>query len=312
MTNYEQVNSPENKELRKQQIIKSVNTLMKAERDSRGHRQHEGSIPAFDIEAYPELLDKLAQIGPHFEDSLYIAQMILALWTKIEENFKLDEKDRSQLMICALLHDIGKSGPLHAKAQLREVITKIFATPSKRISLKVADGSGSHDKTVSEFLTEINLPDKEKAVAMLKKELDVDAQQELIIDFWRRHVDWTFDILRDYEGDIRNFINPTVVNISASHHILDGKNPAKLKDSQIPSEARILEIAEKYEVLTMVDKYQAFIERSGLSHEQAIEALQALVKENKSLPITARAIYFKVIEILDASKSELSGLTRQS
>lgn len=146
------ISSQNEHEQRKIQIITAVKALMEEEKSQSGHHGFELSTPTFKIEEYPEILDRLASLGSHFEDSIYMARMIFVLWEKFAQQFKLQDKDRSQMMICALLHDIGKSGPMHVKPELKGVISRLFATPQKRISLKTVKDGKEKSKTVSEFM----------------------------------------------------------------------------------------------------------------------------------------------------------------
>ena len=58
---------------------------------------------------------------------------------------------------------------------------------------------------------------------------------------------------------------------------------------------RWIELIEEYQILTLVDKYQAFRERSHLSHDQAIKAIRTVV-EGSNLSAKLKASYFQIID----------------
>jgi HD-GYP domain-containing protein (c-di-GMP phosphodiesterase class II) len=244
------------------------------------------------IEEYPEIFERLTEIDgsreSHFYDSAKMAEMIDLLWEKLE----LKGISREKMKLCALLHDIGKSGPEKSSPRAHEAVKKLFQhKPFK----------DSSTKPIRVALRDENFPGREEIEKILGEELGIDVEKERMIDFWRRHVDWTYEILQAHKGGP---IDDEVISVASSHHILDGKNPAGLSLETIPSDAKVLEAMDKYQILTLIDKYQAYRGRSAYSHEEAIQALEEIVAKS-SLPKVAEKEYLRFIKILAESKKEL-------
>jgi len=244
-----------------------------------------------DIKEYPQILERLTELNErkesHFYDAVKMTEIIDLLWDKIESKNISKEK----MKICALLHDIGKSGPEEASPSVRKIIEKLFEHKTFR---------DSRDKSIREALEEEKIEDKESVLKLLK-ELKIDIDKEKMIDFWHRHADWTYEILKNNQ---KGEIDEEVVIIASSHHILDGKNPANLPAEEIPDDAKTLEIMDKYQILTLIDKYQAYRGRSAYSHEEAIKALENTIKKS-SLKEEIKNKYLRIIETLANSKEKL-------
>jgi HD-GYP domain-containing protein (c-di-GMP phosphodiesterase class II) len=138
-------------------------------------------------------------------------------------------------------------------------------------------------------------------IANCLKKWGIDFETEKMIDLWRRHADWTFDILAPIQDQK---ITRDLAVAAASHHILDGKNPAGINPEEIPNESKTLEVAESYEVITMVDKFQAFVRRSGLGHKEAVAVLRGII-DKQSLPEQVKEDYRKILGIIDRSGEKL-------
>jgi hypothetical protein len=170
-------------------------------------------------------------------------------------------------------------------------VRKLFVNPTKRFS-READG---RMKTIADYLTEQDMPEADRIVAILKAG-GIDPATESMIGFWRRHAAWTHDILK---GDVGPDIDEGVVTIAASHHLIEGQNPAQLDVASAPAEA---------ELLAMIDKYQAFRVRLGFSHEDAIAKLRGMIDGSAAHPDTLRAMDHTVLGILDRHREALDGL----
>lgn len=256
-----------------------------------------------DIRTYPELFARFKRLhGPesrHFEDAAQMAEIIDAIWPELESElpFKLDKE---KLLQTTLLHDIGKSGPEEAASEEQELVVALFNPAHYRKILE--SGAGIERLTVIDALrgSDFDLSTQLK-IANALKQWGIDFETEKMIDLWRRHADWTFDVLAPIQDEK---ITRELAIAAASHHILDGKNPAGLNPEEIPNEAKTLEIAESYEVITMVDKFQAFVKRSGLGHKEAVAVLRVII-DRQSLPDKVKDDYRKILTVIDRSGEKL-------
>jgi hypothetical protein len=255
------------------------------------------------IKDYPGLFSRFERLhGPesrHFEDAAQMVEIIDAIWDDLEKKlpFKLEKE---QMILATLLHDVGKSGPKEAAPDEQELIITLF--DSRHYRAIAEKGERVEDMSILHAIRGSDLEESvQRKVAKYLRKLGVDIVSEKMIDFWRRHADWTYDILKASKDDK---INEHLAAMAASHHILDGKNPAGLDPEDIPQEAKAIETIETYEVLTLVDKFQAFVKRSGLSHTEAIKALRGIIDRQK-LPERVKDDYRKILEVIDTSGEKI-------
>jgi response regulator RpfG family c-di-GMP phosphodiesterase len=177
----------------------------------------------------------------------------------------LSKKQRSDGRIAAILHDIGKSGPVDAAPEEQEVIIKIFACENIRNSeLLVVDAT--HDifeadqvANAKQTLGKYGIDDK----TTMRK-------------FWDRHAEWTHDILERYSSGLSEHTRI----IAGSHHIDRGVNPYALPESEVPLSANVIGTLEDYvealeeRSLIALDQYEASIKRGGLSHDDALSRVR--------------------------------------
>lgn len=261
-----------------------------------------------DIRSYPDLFDRFKRLhGPesrHFEDAAQMAEIIDAIWPELEAElpFKLNKE---KLLQATLLHDVGKSGPKEASSEEQELVISLF-NPNHYSKIKES-GRRIEQMTVIDVLKESDLDlSLQVRMANYLKQLDINFETEKMIDLWRRHADWTFDVLSQVNDER---ITKELIAAAASHHILDGKNPAQLNPENIPGEAKTLEIAESYEILTVVDKFQAFVARSGLSHVESVVVLRKIVDQQK-LPDKVKSDYRAIIGVIERSGDKLKNILR--
>jgi HD-GYP domain-containing protein (c-di-GMP phosphodiesterase class II) len=256
-----------------------------------------------DIRAYPKLFDRFKRLhgseSRHFEDAAQMAEIIDAIWPELEAElpFKLDKE---KLLQTTLLHDVGKSGPEEATEEEQDLVVSFFNPSHYR---KIVESGADIKKTpVIDALrgSDLDLSVQIKIANALKK-WGINYETEKMIDLWQRHADWTFDILAPAQDQK---ITRELAVAAASHHILDGKNPAGINPEEIPGEAKTLEIVESYEVITLVDKFQAFVKRSGLTHNEAVAVLRGII-DKQSLPDKVKDDYRKILGIIDRSGEKL-------
>lgn len=257
-----------------------------------------------DIREYPELFERFKRLhhppeSKHFEDASQIADIIETIWNDLEAKlpFKLEKE---QMLLAALLHDVGKSGPKEATQAEQELIIALF-DPSHYGKITAA-GKDVRGETILHALRESNFgEDDQRKIARYLKKLKIDISSERMIDFWQRHADWTYEILKAAQDDR---IDARLAVMAASHHILDDKNPAGLDPENIPNEAKTIEVVETYEVLTLVDKFQAYIKRSGKSHGEAVRELRDKIS-GKKFSDKVKKEYLAILGVIENSEDKL-------
>ncbi len=251
-----------------------------------------------DLGQHPEIRRRLAELGAHFEDSLAMARIIRSVYGELKNELDLKDEGPERLMRAAALHDIGKSGPPGPEDEFNYAVRRLFVPPGRPFN-PFAEGRA---KSVAEFADEQDLPDRERVFAALR-EAGIDPEKAPMVDFWRRHAEWTYKILKDDRGP---GLDEDLVKIAASHHLLERQNPAGLDLQHVPAEAQVLEVLEGTELLVAVDKYQAYRSRGGLGHEAALDRLNADISSRTDMPDQLRNNFIKVIGVLARSKDVLS------
>ncbi len=177
----------------------------------------------------------------------------------------LAKKNHSDGRIAAILHDIGKSGPVNATPEEQQVIIKIFARENIRNS----------NAPVAEIVAEA-FNDNRIAEALSTLEKYGIGGNTTMREFWDKHAQWTHDILEQYPQGL----NDRIRIIAGSHHINRGVNPYNLPDEEVLLSANIIGTLEEYmealegRVLIALDQYEAAIERGKLTHEAALERVR--------------------------------------
>ncbi len=248
----------------------------------------------FKIEEFPEIFERAVELAnmpdSHFDDGVKMSQIIETLWQDIKKegeiNFTIEE-----LKLACLFHDIGKSGPPEASRGERFTMEQIFNPVYFNVNRPEFKGKNPKELSISEALDIEDFPNKETIEEYLKtltlhvfdeknkkiKEEKLDLEKHSMIDLWREHDYWTYQLLQKY-GDDK--ISRDLIVVSSSHHTLEGHDPAMI-DGEIPNEAVTLEILDKYLILTLVDKYQAFTDRTGKDHEETIKILENMINASK-------------------------------
>ncbi|MCX6745067.1 MAG: hypothetical protein NTX82_06100, partial [Candidatus Parcubacteria bacterium] len=226
-----------------------------------------------------------------------------------------------------LFHDIGKSGPFGAKRDQRLMIEQIFnpvyfnvdspdfqnASEFKGKSRKeqrslmkdlainqILEIEKFHNnKQISEYLQTLTLHVYDEKTNEIKEE-PLDLNKHSMIQLWREHDYWTYELLNHYKN---GKISRDLIIIASSHHTLEGHDPA-LVDGKVPGEAIALETLDKYLIITLVDKYQAFIDREKVDHFKAIGILRDMALDSKTKKIINHQdrvynLFLKYIDIFD-------------
>jgi hypothetical protein len=271
-----------------------------------------------DLRRHPEFLERLADTGEHFPDSVTMARIIEAIYPDLRDKLQLPEESPKQMMRAAVLHDIGKSGPAGEKSPVNAAVRRLFVPPTRPFKLM----DGSRPKTIHDFVTELEYPDATEIEAALI-EAGFEPDKEAIIFFWRRHAQWTYDILKTAPPEL---VDEKTLKIAASHHIFEAKNPAGLDLENMPVEAQILDVIGRAqalmgessntllmsELLAAVDKYQAYRERLHMDHDTSIAWLAKFYSADPpGLSTETRESYLSVIEVLDRNQEALARLFSQ-
>jgi len=237
------------------------------------------SLEQAGINEYPgdEIIERLVLLEKESkfnEDARLIERGMANILNLLEERyakdypqFAISPKQKNEGRLAAILHDIGKSGPVQATEQEQKSIVKLFS----REEIK------DPQYPVGDMINEsFHANEKEEALENLKN--CGISPETTIREFWDKHAQWTHDILEKYPKGIDSHVR----KIAASHHIDHGINPYNLSESEIPFEASIIGTLENYvdaleeRILIAVDQYEAIIRRRGSAHETAL----ACVRQN--------------------------------
>ncbi|MEY4723386.1 MAG: hypothetical protein RLZZ324_899 [Candidatus Parcubacteria bacterium] len=254
-----------------------------------------------DLEKHPHLLERFTEISTHFDDNVDIAKIAGALFPDFKEALHLTDETPERLQRAGLLTDIGKSGPAGEEGPFHDAVQKLFIVPTKPFNAFKPDGSM---KTIADFLEETGMEGAEGIVAALA-EKGIFAKDEKMLDFWRRHAEWTLDILKQ---EASNDIDPVVITAAASHHLLDGKNPAGLDLNGLAENSPDIEEFAYAEILQVIDKYQAFRGRGGMSHAEAVSRTRAKVESAPGYPPVLRSLFTKALAVIEAHQAEMDAL----
>jgi len=245
---------------------------------------------------HPEIFQRLkemhSQENSHFKDSLEMAKIIKNLWDKLE----IQDVSKEKMILSALLHDIGKSGPADASEDEREIIHFLF---SKKLPKINREDASEKELTIQEIVENTNHNFDNEKVKKYIESLNLDSNNAL--HFWRRHAQWTYDILKK---NSHGKIDDELIRIASSHHMLEGENPAGISEDEISQGSRALEVIDKYYFLALVDKYQAFRERSQKTHQEAIDILIEMV-EKSAHGEESKKHYLQILEKIKNSEDIL-------
>ncbi|MBI5077125.1 hypothetical protein HZB94_01970 [Candidatus Falkowbacteria bacterium] len=248
----------------------------------------------------------------HFQDAVEISEIVDNL---IEE--ELTEKELNDLRLASLLHDVGKSGPAEATDDEQRAFVDLFnldfneeqypvgarKLAARELPLSVALMIKAREGAMSLARAKEVLELIESAVKRQERprpETNINADSAML-KVWSAHVYWTDAVLRRAKIDAR------IVEISASHHLLDGQDPENVGLENADQSIASLELADKYQAfrvrLILADQYQAFRKRSAKSHAETIAILRKKIEDKLSAHPKTEAIYLKILESIDKQKT---------
>lgn len=248
----------------------------------------------------------------HFQDALEISEIVDSL-----VRGRVPEKEINELRMAGLVHDVGKSGPAEATQEEQLAYVTVFnldfpygqeiegvkvneLSLEKALTYKVAEGEISAERAEEILQLLEAASDRQEAVRTETK----ISRQTTMGTFWSAHVYWTYDILRE------EALPETLVVTAASHHLLEGHDPAQIGLESTNQNIASLEVADKYQAyrirLIVADKYQAFRKRSERSHEETVAIMKKRIDDvfkgaDDSL-IPAKEIYLDVLKIIENNK----------
>lgn len=274
----------------------------------------------FEIKKIPELYKRLSELAAmehsHFKDAVKMSKMVDIIWADLQ-NIKDIKFDKSELKLSCLFHDIGKSGPEGANDEQRRLVQMLFDSKffnrdnpkfqglgkaPKDLTIKEAldleDQISEDDKIkIKEYLgtLQVHIYNIKRRKASPRK---LDINRHTMIDFWREHDYWTWDLLKRYA---KKEVHDDIKKVASTHHALEGHDPASV-DGFIRDENIALEMMDKYLMITLIDKYQAWVERSNKTHEDTIQILREQIAESRNKRIITKKIeqkFYRYLEILE-------------
>jgi len=212
-----------------------------------------------------ELLDRVTGTIDDARRMIKMARMVFNYYNDKKPQQAFSEDEKKEVTIGETLSDIGKSGPRNADKKMQEIIAEIYAVeniPDVNITLE--------DLIKDKF--QADAPNRLEGL----KSIGLDASMTMR-DFWDMHAFWTLEII---SGD---GVPSEAIAAAATHHFIQGINPEGIVGANDRFTRKFgtnvaFDRAEKLVIL--LDKYDAFARRSGLSHSESIGKLKQVVAQN--------------------------------
>lgn len=252
-----------------------------------------------------KVIDRLALLEKHSRFNQYSRRIeggMEKVLESLEEyhalkypEIKRSERQRLDGRVAAILHDIGKSGPVDATPEEQRMIIRIFAQEEIR-DLKMP---------ISEAVSKIFGENEVVGILQMLERHAIKGTMPMR-EFWDKHAQWTHDNLERYPQGLSEHARI----IAGSHHIDRDVDPYKLLESEIPLDARLIGTLEEYmealegRALIALDQYEAATTRGGLSHKEAIVWVRKNIAKHKDDKLMELAL--KVIDELGAKNALFS------
>ena len=240
----------------------------------------------------------------------------------VKKYAELMQSGNDKLAAAALLHDIGKSGPLDIssdkqplfiKAQdfAHDTVSRLFAIEGVKPAVDSDGNLIIPDKriTIDQFLDiaveqkKLTLEEKGELLDGLKEVENPFTDEEYSAsdtmgDFWDAHTLWSVQILKAAG------ISSEIVQAVAEHHKIDvvgENNLAIIIDTELETIERKLEGFESEKIsllgqmVFIADQYDALLSRSKLPRETALKIVKTKIR-NTPMSTTEMEIVFKKFE----------------
>lgn len=240
-------------------------------------------LKGFGVSAPEDILEYLIALehNSHFNDDARAIVEGIKNVLKFIDSFNLKPIEKKRLLLAAYLGDIGK-------AYTPEIV-KLFSV----------ENINNTQQTVLDTLEDKNyFPGGANEINDMELELakvGVVVHKTSMRDFWDKHAFWTREIL-DRHQDI---FDSDTRKIAASHHLDRGIDPYKIKVDSVWQVSN--EVKFSIFLLMAMDKYQAFVVRSGKSHAEAIKLLKDIMRPFDGDDL--KDIIIRAIEQLGATSS---------
>ncbi len=210
-----------------------------------------------------------------------------------EQGYGITTERIKEACMAAIIHDIGKSGPLSATPGQQLSIIKLYAeesleNPKQLVKDAVGQTFGSETEQV--------LLDLERC--------GIDTETTMMWQFWQSHAKWGYEII---ETECENFSDVTR-KIAILHHADKGPafNFLGVPMDQIPKESLALGALKdcvdilRQRAIVALDQYEARIRRSKVTHEEAV----GWVRKNVSQTFGNDAFMNEVLDIMEEMGTE--------
>ena len=197
---------------------------------------------------------------------------------------KITDEHLSETRVAARIHDVGKSGPPEADKEQQLAVTQLFATEKLKREHK--------DIKVEKAVREIVFKGNEYGANLMLARLmtcGVDISMPMQ-SFWESHARWGAEIIKKDCGEL----SENTKLIAILHHVDKGPEfnfsdtLIEEIDEEVLQGALTIGQLEDYvdafrqRAIIAVDQYDAYIHRSGMTHELAIATLKKKIEGSKT------------------------------
>ncbi len=204
-----------------------------------------------------------------------------------EHGYGITTERIKEACMAAIIHDIGKSGPLSATPEEQLSVIRLFA----------AENLENPQQPVKDAVEQIFGSEAEQILADLEN-CGIDTKTTMMWQFWQSHAKWGYEII---ETECENLSDVTR-EIAILHHADKGPafNFLGVPMDQIPKESLILGALEdcvdilRQRAIVALDQYEARIRRAKVTHEEAI----GWVRKNVNRSYGSDAFMNEVLDIM--------------
>mgnify|MGYP003826612219 CR=1 FL=1 len=237
-------------------------------------------------------------IGTHLEHTINLVKIC----ETIAQFFPSEWRERflKKIKAAAILHDIGKTGPMDTSITEQKTFVRLFSFYEPNYE----DGRNLSNLTISEAIDRHSLPEEKEEMLASLPGLGLKPDQKMS-EVFGKHVDYTYQILRSIPN-----LDPEIIFIASSHHRSLHNYPYDLTEEQLKSllpvdEESIEDLETAATILEIADVYEALSSRGEEKSDpkQIIDEMLRLYNRVNSEPEIRHAK--RGIDILMRMKSEL-------